>query len=689
MTKTRNDDAPYGMDRAKKIRSLTDECVRRWAAGDHFSERKLVSDHPDLMPELAEQVRRVKMLAQAAHQANDAQHPDTVHVDLPGADVDGLRIRCPHCCNPVELVDEKSLSDLLCDSCGSRFGVLGESADGQLDTPRKLGRFELSSCLGTGGFGTVWKAHDPELDRDVAVKVPRRGQLSPAEQEQFLREARVAAQLNHPNIVRVHEIGRDNDTIYIVSDLVHGMSLSQWLRERGRLTPVEAAQLCSKVASALEHAHRHGIVHRDLKPANIMMDSAGEPQVMDFGLAKRDVGEITMTVDGQILGTPAYMSPEQAGGQAHHVDPRSDVYSLGVVLFEMLTGEIPFRGSVRMLISQVLHEEAPSPRKLAGNVPRDLETICLKCLTKQRLKRYPTAQALQDELQRFVNGHPIKARPVSSLGRLWRWCRRKPLAAALAATVAFLAVAGPYAAIRERNHRTQISTLVQSQERLIARQLDKEGVLQEENERLNAFWERSKLRSPARRELLEMARAKFDGYSSTELAASLPVESRAQVYWALATISQETALREQTIALLDHACDALEAIVSKQPDARFQRVLMECNLRLSELHFEVENLPAALQCARRAEAIGQLLTTVEQHNITAHQGLADAWMQMAKVHLAQQDLNSAIQASSRAGRIVQRIETTFSSEPHALYTLACRLTNQQPLLAERPMVDDY
>ncbi len=159
----------------------------------------------------------------------------------------------------------------------------------------------------------VWKARDTKLDRTVAVKIPRSGQTDPVEAEQFLREARTAAQLRHPNIVNVHEVGRDGDRVYIVSDLVDGLSLADWLTGQ-RMTVREAAELCEKIARALHYAHQMGIVHRDMKPANIMIDVAGEPHVMDFGLAKREVGEVTMTLDGQLLGTPAYMSPEQAQG---------------------------------------------------------------------------------------------------------------------------------------------------------------------------------------------------------------------------------------------------------------------------------------------------------------------------------------------------------------------------------------
>ena len=220
----------------------------------------------------------------------------------------------------------------------------------------KRSGFELVEQLGYGGFGAVWKAKDPQLDRIVAIKIPRR-QLNREETEKFLREARTAAQLVHPNIVNVHEVGLDGDLIYIVSDFIEGLSLGDRLTGK-RMTYDDAVGLALKIADVLHFAHTKGVVHRDLKPSNIMLDSAGEPHLMDFGLARREMGEITMTTEGQIVGTPAYMSPEQARGEAHVADRRSDIYSLGVILFELLTGERPFRGNVRMLIKQVIEDEA-------------------------------------------------------------------------------------------------------------------------------------------------------------------------------------------------------------------------------------------------------------------------------------------------------------------------------------------
>jgi WD40 repeat protein len=327
----------------------------------------------------------------------------------------------------------------------------------------RLGKYELLEVVGRGGFGVVYRARDSALGRTVAVKVPRWGNLVTSEDtDRFLREARSAAGLQHPSIVPLHEVGQSGGLCYLVYAFVPGTTLADRLKAGG-LNYRQAAELVAQTAEALDYAHHHGIIHRDLKPSNILLDEAGQPHVMDFGLAKRQTSESALTQEGDVLGTPAYMSPEQARGEASRVDARTDVYSLGVVLYELLTGEAPFRGMPERVLAQVLVDEPRPPRRLNDRLPRDLETICLHCLHKESRKRYASAGALARDLRRFLAGEPIEARPVGAWERAVKWVKRRPAWAALyavsTAVVAGLLVGGFWYAAKERRHAEEARTL--------------------------------------------------------------------------------------------------------------------------------------------------------------------------------------------------------------------------------------
>ena len=323
------------------------------------------------------------------------------------------------------------------------------------DGTTHFGDYQLLEEIDRGGMGVVYKARQLSLNRVVALKMILSGHLASQEDVQrFHSEAEAAANLDHPGIVPVYEVGQQGGYHYFSMGLIEGPSLAS-LVDQGPMPPREAAEIIQKVAEAVAFAHTHGVIHRDLKPANILLSQNPLPQsgshhadglahgwwtprITDFGLAKRVQVDSDLTTAGQILGTPSYMPPEQARGDVAEVAEAADIYSIGAILYALLTGRPPFHGDHPLdVLIQVIEQDVKSARELNGKIPRDLNTICLKCLAKDPRLRYQSSQALADDLQRFLNGESIEAKPLGPLGRLLRWARSHP---ALAVTWAALGV---------------------------------------------------------------------------------------------------------------------------------------------------------------------------------------------------------------------------------------------------------
>jgi serine/threonine protein kinase/WD40 repeat protein len=332
---------------------------------------------------------------------------------------------------------------------------------------RYFGDYELLDEIARGGMGVVYKARQFSLNRVVALKMILAGQLAGNDDVQrFHAEAEAAANLDHPGIVPIYEVGEHKGMHYFSMALVDGGGLASKL-EDGPLPPRLAAELTQKVALAIAFAHERGVIHRDLKPGNILLDRNGEPKVTDFGLAKKVQGGSELTTTGQILGTPSYMPPEQAAGKIAEIGPAADIYSLGAILYALLTGRPPFQSDNLLdTLLQVQQREPVAPRQLNPKVSADLETICLKCLEKAPGRRYAMAKALADELGRYLRGEPIFARPISTIDRGWRWCRRNPIVAGLTAGIAALLLIGTIiAAIAAFEFKSLATTERQTAER--------------------------------------------------------------------------------------------------------------------------------------------------------------------------------------------------------------------------------
>lgn len=383
---------------------------------------------------------------------------------------------CPECLKRVTLQEQAEIHDAETSAANE---ILPESAERKPSAPfstanggvqgERFGDYETLELLGRGAMGTVYKARHLRLNRLVALKlIGHTPHGSETDRKRFSREAEAAGRLQHPHIVTLYEAGEVDRQPFLAMEYVPGKTLAEYIGEKP-LPPRQAADCVKKISEAVHYAHTQGVLHRDLKPSNIVLDQNLEPRVMDFGLARLVEQDSELTLSGMAIGSPSYMAPEQAAGKVHEVCPASDVYALGATLYQTLTARPPFQAeSSAETMRQVIEIDPVSPRLLNASVPRDLETICLKCLEKDRQRRYASAQELADELGRFLRDEPIRARPLQAPGRVLRWCRRRPAIALSLGTAAALllvvAVGSPIAVFRINAARKQEVSLRQRAE---------------------------------------------------------------------------------------------------------------------------------------------------------------------------------------------------------------------------------
>ncbi|HEY7428913.1 MAG TPA: protein kinase [Gemmataceae bacterium] len=453
-----------------------------------------------------------------------------------------------------------------------------------------LGDYELLEEIAHGGMGVVYRARQKSLQRVVAVKVLQAGPLaSPEQWQRFQAEAEAIASLDHPSIVPVYEVGVHQGLPYFSMKLFEGGSLAHRLSAPGyRPSTREAASLLAATADAVHYAHARGILHRDLKPGNILLDAQGRPHVSDFGLAKRSgwadaptvqngetpVPRAALTVSGAIVGTPSYMAPEQAAG-SRTLTTAADVYGLGAILYELLTGRPPFRGENLFETLRRLQEEEPSsPRSLNPAVDRDLETICLKCLQKEPTGRYASAHELADDLRRYLAGEPIEARPVGRLERLWRWCRRKPVAAGVVLAFAVVIVT---AFLRENWHRRQVEESLRA-EKAAKEKLEKRGqngrdIISYVCGRLSEDgWGEDPGMQEKRKQLLEKGLAYYRDFLDAPDAEGTAHSELIHTYFRIGDLTAALGKPDQAVEALNRARIAAETLLQLKPDDRDARL---------------------------------------------------------------------------------------------------------------------
>lgn len=626
-----------------------DATVTRPAQVETYLERFPRLNHPEIVLRLLKQERLARRQCgeEASIEEYRRRFPAVeVAEDQPGS--------------ALPMVSQSSRDVRLADTLATgRPG--GESVPGIQQ--QEFGNYESLEEIGRGGMGVVYRARQRTADRTVALKVIRRDRLDQLPRdthssalERFRHEAQAAARLEHENIVTVYEVGEVDDQPFFSMRYVEGRSLAEILRE-GPMENRRAAAYLEPVARAVHEAHCEGILHRDLKPQNILVDKKTDRAlVADFGLAKLTEGGEELTRAGEIMGTPSYMSPEQAKDSAR-VAAETDVYALGATLYHVLTARPPFQAATPLeTLRQVIDEEPAPPRQLNPSIDRDLETICLKCLQKEPLRRYDSAHALADDLRRYIRGEPIQARPIGTMGRVWRWCRRKPaMATAVGLAATFLVVGSVVSTILWLETRAALKQSKASLERAGVAFNAAEGALDNVITKISTETLLNEPgMQPLRKELLTIARQYWQGFLVQSGKDPTVRDKVALAHFNEAVLTEMIDSPLLALRAFDRARGMQEELLSERPDDRdcleslgnTWTAIGRVQTKLGKLNEAREAYEEAVKHRKRLNAkTGSTETGIARKFANSYMNLGLTWMNLGMIEqsdqLASQDFEKA------------------------------------------------
>jgi serine/threonine-protein kinase len=534
---------------------------------------------------------------------------------------------------------------------------------------RYFGDYELFNVLGRGGMGVVYKARQLSLNRPVALKLLLSGILATEDDlRRFQNEAESVAMLDHPHIVPILEVGRYEEQRYFSMKLIGGPSLD---RQLGRFTadPKAAARLVRTLAEAVHHAHQRGILHRDLKPGNVLLDERGQPHVTDFGLAKRVQADSELTQSGAIMGTPAYMAPEQASGKRGSVTTATDVYGLGAILYALLTGRAPFGGESPVETLEKVRERTPeSPSKLNPRVSRDLETVCLKCLEKDPARRYSSAEALADDLRRYLSGESILARPAWLATRAWMWCRRKPVLAGLASALALallIVVVIDGARRREAGaKRREAAVRKEAETNFMMARAAVDNYLTAISENTLLKHQDSVDIRGLRRELLSTALKYYQSFVNQRRNDARLREQLAGAYFRVGEVTKEISTPREAIAAFHSAQVTWDELTVTDPqNHEFRGHLGDCHLAIGKLQGVIDDFQAAMTSLGKARVLLEPLS-IEHPEVASYQAsLAECYSEIGFLQGRLKSPDRGLDMLEKARAAQQRLIDRYPGQP--------------------------